>query len=108
MPVEEDEVFVPEFEEPTSKKIAMYWPPVHCPNDYYLRCKGAVTTAEPVNQVLILTTSTAPGILFAAHELGAETHVYYDQASEHGFAHGQEWLGGGLRAQRVNCSEITN
>jgi hypothetical protein len=64
-----------------------------------LRCKGAVTATEPVNQLLILTTSTAPGILFAAHELGAETHVYYDRASEHGFAHGQEIFNQGLMSR---------
>jgi hypothetical protein len=33
MPAEEDEVFVPEFEEPTGKKIVMDWAPFHCPKD---------------------------------------------------------------------------
>jgi len=78
--------------------VCLDWCPIHLPKDFYLRVFRAVTPQEPITQIIALTTTAAPGLLFAAHELGAEMHMFYDRVTDHSFEHGQEIFKQGPRA----------
>ena len=93
----DDVIFVP----PTDlvkQAVCLDWCPIHLPKDFYLRVFRNVSPQEPIGQIVALTTTAAPGLLFAAHDLGADVHVFYDRVKDHSFQHGQEIFRQGTRA----------
>ena len=78
----------------SSVKLKGEWKP---DMDFYKRALRGISASEPISQMLCFSATAAPGMAFAAHELGATANIFLDaRVTDHAMSHGQEILKTGL------------